>query len=271
VRAVRPRHMVLTPTDVAAAAWAMESGRPVGRGAKTVNATEWIFYPLRSGSMALAVLGLARDDGANPVPPGQLELLDSLIDQVVLAMERSRLEAEAHAFEATRERDRVRSALLSTIGLDIGPRLSAIAKAASALMRAGEGDKGLLTAIGSEASKLQRYVADFVKLGSEQDEKPLGLGEVTIDLFHRTVRRGNRDVHLAPKEYAVLAELAKQPGRVLSHAHLLRTAWGPAQEQQADYLRVAIRSLRQKLEVDPSHPTLIVNEPAVGYRLVANS
>jgi two-component system sensor histidine kinase KdpD len=74
-------------------------------------------------------------------------------------------------------------------------------------------------------------------------------------------------VHLTPKEYAVLAELAKHPGRVLSHAHLLRSAWGPAHENQADYLRVAVRALRQKLEADPSQPALILNEPAVGYRL----
>ena len=65
----------------------------------------------------------------------------------------------------------------------------------------------------------------------------------------------------------MLAELAKHPGRVLGHAHLLRTAWGPAQEGQTEYLRVAIRSLRQKLERHPSRPALIVNEPAVGYRL----
>ena len=63
-------------------------------------------------------------------------------------------------------------------------------------------------------------------------------------------------------------ELAKHPGRVLTHAHMLRTAWGPAQEDQTEYLRVAVRALRQKLEENPSTPRLIVNEPAVGYRLV---
>ena len=67
----------------------------------------------------------------------------------------------------------------------------------------------------------------------------------------------------------MLAELAKHPGRVLTHAHLLRAAWGPAQETQTEYLRVAIRALRQKLERDPTKPRLIVNEPAIGYRLVA--
>jgi len=54
---------------------------------------------------------------------------------------------------------------------------------------------------------------------------------------------------------------------VLTHAQLLRTAWGPAQESQAEYLRVAVRALRQKLERDPSRPEILINEPAVGYRL----
>jgi len=54
---------------------------------------------------------------------------------------------------------------------------------------------------------------------------------------------------------------------LLTHAQLLRAVWGPAQEKQIDYLRVAIRALRQKLEVEPSRPSLIVNEPGVGYRL----
>jgi len=76
-------------------------------------------------------------------------------------------------------------------------------------------------------------------------------------------------VHLTPKEYTVLSELAKHPGRVLTHEHLLRTAWGPAQETQTEYLRVAVRALRQKLEQEPSRPRLIVNEPGVGYRLLA--
>jgi two-component system sensor histidine kinase KdpD len=106
-------------------------------------------------------------------------------------------------------------------------------------------------------------------LGAEHDQQPLLAGSVTIDLLRRSVLRDGAEVHLTPKEYAVLAELAKHPGQVLSHAHLLRTAWGPAQEKQTDYLRVAVRALRQKLERDPAHPSIIINEPAVGYRLRA--
>jgi two-component system sensor histidine kinase KdpD len=269
VAAARPSQLVLTPADIAAAAWAMQAGRPVGRGADAAATTEWVFYPVRSSSTVLAAIGLARDDGTRPVPSSQLELLDNLVDQVALALERARLDADAREFAAVRERDRTRSALLSTIGQDIGPHLSAMATAVAGLLRSGDGDKGLLGTINSEAGQLQRYLANLLDLGPEADDKPIDLGEVTIDLFHRIVRRHGEPVHLTPKEYAVLAELAKHPGRVLSHAHLLRTAWGPAQEKQADYLRVAVRALRQKLEADPSNPRLIVNEPAVGYRLIA--
>ena len=265
--AARPAHALLTPSDMAAAAWSMESGRPAGRGAEAADAGEWVFYPVRSETAVLATIGLARDDGTRPVAVGQLGLLDNLVDQVALAMERARLESETRDFEATRERDRVRSALLSTIGQDLNPGLSAIGKAVAGLTRSGDGDKELLATIRSEVQKLQRFMANLLDSGSEEDDEPLEIGDVTIDLFHRSVSKDGAAVHLTPKEYAVLAELAKHPGRVLSHAHLLRVAWGPAQEHQTDYLRVAVRALRQKLEADPSSPRLIVNEPAVGYRL----
>jgi two-component system KDP operon response regulator KdpE len=88
-----------------------------------------------------------------------------------------------------------------------------------------------------------------------------------IDLLARRVRQGGQDVRLTPKEYAVLAELAKHPGRVLTHAHLLRAVWGPAHERDVEYLRVVARELRKKIEHDPSRPQIIKTEPAIGYRL----
>jgi DNA-binding response OmpR family regulator len=88
-----------------------------------------------------------------------------------------------------------------------------------------------------------------------------------IDLFRHAVSRDDTPMHLTPKEFAVLAELARHAGRALTHRHLLRAVWGPAHENHIDYLRVAIRALRQKLEDDPAVPALILNEPAVGYRL----
>lgn len=107
------------------------------------------------------------------------------------------------------------------------------------------------------------------KLASQAEQETVQIGDVAIDLLKRSVRRSGEELHLTPKEYAVLAELAKHPGRVLTHAQLLRAAWGPAQERQTEYLRVVMRALRQKLERNPSAPELLINEPGVGYRLRA--
>ena len=143
--------------------------------------------------------------------------------------------------------------MLASIGQDLRPRLTAIERAVRELRRSGQGDKAAASTIGSEAMQLDRYIANLIELGPEADQPPVESGGVTIDLFqpHRVASDGE-DVHLTPKEYAVLAELAKHRGRLLTHAYLLRTVWGPAQERQIEYLRVAVRALRQKLEAEPA-------------------
>jgi two-component system sensor histidine kinase KdpD len=262
-----PAPIQLTPGDISVAALVLDSGERAGRGVDRAVPTEWQFHPVRSGSGVIATAGLARDDGVSPVHRDQLPLLDNLLDQVALALERGRLEGEAREFDRVRERDQVRSVLLSSIGQDLTPPLKAITDAVGALKRGGGGDKALVSLVGSEAGRVERYLANLLELGPESDEGPLEVAGITIDLFRRAVYRNGDEVHLTPKEYSVLAELAKHPGRVLTHAHLLRTVWGPAQEGQIDYLRVAIRALRQKLEPNPSEPEFLINEPAIGYRL----
>jgi DNA-binding response OmpR family regulator len=147
--------------------------------------------------------------------------------------------------------------------------LLAIGNSVRELQRTANGDREVVSSIASEVLKLDRYVDTLTDLEPEGGQLPIDAGPVRIDLHHRSVSRDGEQVHLTPKEYALLAELAKQAGRVLTHSQLLRTVWGPAQERQIDYLRVAIRALRQKLEDEPSQPRLIVNEPGVGYRLIA--
>ena len=93
------------------------------------------------------------------------------------------------------------------------------------------------------------------------------LGDVAIDLSARLITRAGQEVHLTPKEYAMIAELARHPGRVITHAQLLRAVWGTGHEHDVEYLRVAARGIRRKLEVDPATPVLLRNEPGVGYRL----
>lgn len=266
--ASEPTGTVLTPTDIATVATVLTTGEPTGRGLTRVSTIEWQIHPVRSKTSIIAAVGIARNDGSLPVGPEQLSLLQSLLDQIALALERARLEGEARGFATLRERDRTRSTLLASIGQDLKPALSTIASATAELKRSGLADRTTVSIISSETTKLQRYLTNLIDLGPASDEQPVEVAGVKIDLFNRIVSKDGDEVHLTPKEYAVLAELAKYPGRVLSHSHLLRTAWGPAQERQTEYLRVAVRAIRQKLERDPTRPKIIINEPAVGYRLV---
>jgi len=92
-------------------------------------------------------------------------------------------------------------------------------------------------------------------------------GEVTIDLDRRLVLKGEERLKLRPKEYDVLAYLARSAGKVVSHTDLLTAIWGTAHADDVQYLRVVIGQLRHKIEPDPAMPTLVLTEAGVGYRL----
>jgi K+-sensing histidine kinase KdpD len=266
--ASEPVKVAMSPSEIATAAAVLQSGESAGRGARHPYPTDWQFHPIGNRSHVVAAAGLVRDDESLAVREDQQELLESLLSQVALALERARLESEARDLTALRERDRVRSGLLSSIGRDLKPRIEALSAAAREVRRMSPEAKAAASTVTSEATRMERYLSNLLELEPESEQRPIELNGVTIDMVHRRVSKDGKDIHLTPKEYAVLAELAKHPGRVLTHAHLLRTAWGPAQEGQTEYLRVAIRALRQKLESTPARPQLIVNEPSIGYRLV---
>ena len=92
-------------------------------------------------------------------------------------------------------------------------------------------------------------------------------GDLEVDLGRRRVLVRGEIVHLTPIEYRLLATFVRNPGRVLTHAYLLREVWGLTGTSQAHYLRIYVASLRKKLEVDPADPRYLVTEQGVGYRL----
>lgn len=106
------------------------------------------------------------------------------------------------------------------------------------------------------------------RLAAGSQAEVVRLGAVEIDLAARRVTRDGAELRLSPKEWGMLAELARHPGRVITHAQLLRAVWGAGHEHDVEYLRVAARGIRLKLEADPAAPSLLRNEPGVGYRLV---
>jgi two-component system, OmpR family, KDP operon response regulator KdpE len=94
-------------------------------------------------------------------------------------------------------------------------------------------------------------------------------GDLVVDLTSHTVTRSGRDIKLTATEYALLRQFVTHPGRVLTHRYILREIWGPKSEEHRQYLRVYVTHLRQKIESDPTKPTLITTEPGIGYRFIS--
>lgn len=102
----------------------------------------------------------------------------------------------------------------------------------------------------------------------EQGSRPLfQSADLTVDLVHRRISVGGREVRLSPKEYDILQQFVIHAGKVLTHRHLLKEVWGDVDGGDVQALRVFIRQLRQKLEANPEQPRHILTEPGVGYRL----
>ena len=94
----------------------------------------------------------------------------------------------------------------------------------------------------------------------------LKFGALTIDLVNHTARKQDELIKLTSTEFSLLALLAKNEGRVLTHQHILKEIWGLGYTGQTQYLRVFIAQLRKKLEDDPARPKLLNTESGIGYR-----
>ena len=93
-------------------------------------------------------------------------------------------------------------------------------------------------------------------------------GPLEVDLAQHLVLRDGVEVKLTATQYDLLAYLAANAGRVLTHQMILSQVWGSSSGDHVEYLRVYIRQLRKKLEVDPEQPQVIINEPGIGYRFI---
>lgn len=101
-----------------------------------------------------------------------------------------------------------------------------------------------------------------------QGERPIfRTGDLSVDLVRRIVKLGEREIKLSPKEYDLLRVLVQHAGKVLTHRLLLKELWDELTDAQ--YLRVYVRQLRQKIEADPERPQYVLTETGIGYRLKA--
>jgi len=98
------------------------------------------------------------------------------------------------------------------------------------------------------------------------DVPSLTFGSLTIDLANHMARKNNEIIKLTTTEFSLLALLAKNEGRVLTHQYILKEVWGMGYVEQTQYLRVFIAQLRKKVEDDPAKPKLLNTESGIGYR-----
>ena len=168
------------PLDQAAADWAWSRGESAGSGSTTLPAADWQFHPLKTSLGVLAVLGIARDDGRDPVPADKAVLLSTLVGQAALAHERLHLEDEMRSISVLKERDRLRAALLSSIGHDLRTPLTGVTGAIEAI-GIEHPDAASLPLARAELARLRRFLDNLVDM-VRLDAGALNLAPEPIDL-----------------------------------------------------------------------------------------
>jgi two-component system sensor histidine kinase KdpD len=213
VRAGYPPEDALDAADLAAAKWSWDANCTAGRGADSLPGAKRLFLPMRTGRGAIGVVGIDSDKQGPLFTPDERRLLDALIDQAALAIERVHLVADVERVKRSVESERLRSALLTSISHDLKTPLAAVLGSASALRDLGgklsAGERAdLLQTIIDESERLNRFIAnllDMTKLESGAIKPKLtrhDLREIIGSALRRAekVLAGRRiDLDLAPE------------------------------------------------------------------------
>jgi two-component system, OmpR family, sensor histidine kinase KdpD len=196
VKAGYPPEDTLDEADIAAAKWAWENNRPAGRGSDTLPGAKRLFLPMRTGRGAIGIVGIDSDKPGSLLTPDQRRLLDALIDQAAIAIERVYLVEDVDRAKRTIETDRLRSALLTSISHDLKTPLAAVLAAAGTVRdlstKLTDAEKAdLLATIVDESERLNRFIAnllDMTKLESGAivpNAAPHDLGEIVGTALQR--------------------------------------------------------------------------------------
>ncbi|MGB8601030.1 MAG: sensor histidine kinase KdpD [Rhizomicrobium sp.] len=172
--------------DMAAATWCWDHGQPAGRNAETLPGAKRLFLPMRTGEGLVGVIGLQRHDEKGMMTPEERRLLDALIDQTALAIERCQLVQKVDEAQVRAEADKLRVALLTSLSHDLRTPLASILGASSALLtgrtvyNAAQTDE-LLATIREEAERLDRFVGNLLDM-SRLEAGVLGIKLAPVDL-----------------------------------------------------------------------------------------
>jgi two-component system, OmpR family, sensor histidine kinase KdpD len=169
VKAGYPPEDMLDAADLAAAEWTWQSDRPAGRGSDTLPGAKWLFLPIHTGRGPIGVVGIDSDKPGPLLTPDQRRLLDALMDQAAIAIERVHLVEDLDRTKRTIEADRLRSALLTSISHDLKTPLAAVLGSAGALRdlagKLTEAEKAdLLATIIDESERLNRFIANLLDM-----------------------------------------------------------------------------------------------------------
>ena len=199
VRAGFPPEDMLDEADLAAAKWSWEKNHIAGRGSDTLPGGKWLFQPLRTGRGPLGVVGIIRDEPGPLLTPDQQRLLDALLDQAALAIERVNLARDLHLARLQVETDRLRSALLTSISHDLRTPLASILGSATSL-RSQDAvldrptKEALLGTIIEESDRLNRFIGnllDMTRLESGALKPRSGLNELS-DVIGAALQRASK-------------------------------------------------------------------------------
>jgi two-component system KDP operon response regulator KdpE len=121
--------------------------------------------------------------------------------------------------------------------------------------------------VGELEARIRVALRHAAKIGSGEDETAFASGDLRVDFAARKVMVGDREAHLTPIEFKLLAVMARHAGKVVTQAQLLREVWGKSATEQGHYVRVYVHQLRHKIELEPARPVHLKTETGVGYRL----
>jgi two-component system sensor histidine kinase KdpD len=199
IRAGYPPEDELDAQDLAAAMWCWEKGAAAGRGADTLPGARRLFLPMRTGQGLVGVVGLMGGPDRGLLSPDDRRLLDSLLDQTALAVERSLLAAQIDEAQVRAEADKLRVAMLSSLSHDLRTPLASILGASTSLLfGAGlydaEQTRELLSTVREEAERLDRFVGNLLDM-SRLEAGALGVKPEVVqvqDLVEASIKRSSR-------------------------------------------------------------------------------
>jgi two-component system sensor histidine kinase KdpD len=252
VKAGYPPEDQLDKADLAAANWAWSNDRPAGRGSDTLPGAKRLFLPMRTGRGSIGVIGIDNDRTGPLLTPDQRRLLDALVDQGALAIERVLLVEDMDRVKRTIESERLRSALLTSISHDLKTPLASVLGAASTMrdLETGLTDqqkRDLLATVIDESERLNRFIAnllDMTKLESGAVVPNMALHDVD-EIVGSALRRAGKILARHKVSLELEAELPMLELDAVLFEQVLFNLLDNAAKYSPPDTRISIKSVRE--------------------------